>query len=106
MNNSSNTSPIATTTTKRRKCTWSCPPCNKWMQNNPNKLCGAHNRQFEKGERPGVTATVANAKTDAFVHTTATTPVDTATTANTKKKKEKKKVHKGRRALMKKRRYR
>ena len=47
---------------------------------------------------------MANANTDAIVHTTTTTttPVDATTTANTKKKKEKKKVHKGRRALMKK----
>ena len=106
MNNSNNTSPIATATTKRRKCTWSWPPCEKWMQNNPNQLCTRHNKQFENGERPRDPTTVANANTDAIVHTTTTTttPVDATTTANTKKKKEKKKMHKGRRALMKKKR--
>ena len=104
MNNCNNTSPITTATTKRRKCTWSWPPCEKWMQNNPNQLCTRHNKQFENGERPRDPTTVANANTDAIVHTTTTTttPVDATTTANTKKKKEKKKVHKGRRALMKK----
>ena len=106
MNNSNNTSPIATAKTKRRKCSW--PQCEKWMQNNPNQLCTRHNKQFENGERPRDPTTVANANTDAIVHTTTTTttPVDATTTANTKKKKEKKKVHKGRRALMKKKRYR
>ncbi len=110
--NSSNTEPVAAST---RTCTWRWPPCDKWMQNNGNKLCASHNTRFIGGERPIDPTAVAAADTAATVHrtTTATTPADTTPTANTKRKKKKekntkkkkkkkvKKAHKGKSALTK-----
>ena len=104
MMNSNNTLPV-TAAAKKWKCTWNRPPCDKWMQNNKNKLCASHNRRFNNGERPRDPTTVARADTAATLHTTTTTttPADTTTTANTKKKKKKKvkMAHKGRSALAK-----
>ena len=108
MMNTNNTS--SAPTTKGRRCTWSWPPCQKWMQNNVNRLCASHNTRFNNGERPkrpvDPTSPVAATDTAAANHTTTTTtttPAHTATptTKKTKKKmKEKeKKTHKGKRAL-------
>ncbi len=42
MENSNITSPVITSPVAggsvKRKCTWRWPPCDKWMQNNKNKL--------------------------------------------------------------------
>jgi hypothetical protein len=96
MENSNNTSTTIPAAAKRM-CTWTWPPCNKWMQNNGNKLCASHNKRFNNGERPGDPTTVAGADTAAAVRTTTTTTTsaETTTATNTKKKKKKneKKAH-------------
>ena len=98
---SNNTTPVAPT--NRRKCTWGWPPCEKWMQNNVNRLCASHNTRFNNGERPRDPTTGADTATAVRTTTTTTTSADTSTATNTKKKKKKKekKVHKGTSALKK-----
>jgi hypothetical protein len=94
MMNTNNTSSAPTAT--GRRCTWGWPPCQKWAQNNVNRLCASHNTRFNNGDRPQrpVDPTSAN-DTSTTAHTA------TPTTKKTKKKmKEKeKKTHKGKRAL-------
>ena len=67
MENSNNTSTTIPAAAKRM-CTWTWPPCNKWMQNNGNKLCASHNKRFNNGERPGDPTTVAGADTATVPH--------------------------------------
>jgi len=102
MENSNNTSTTVAAAAKRM-CTWKWPPCNKWMQNNGNKLCASHNTRFNNGERPRDPTTGADTATAVRTTTTTTTSADTSTATNTKKKKKKKekKVHKGTSALKK-----
>ena len=105
MMNSNNTSPVAA---NKRTCTWRWPPCDKWMQNNGNKLCASHNTRFNNGELPGDPTAVAATDTAATIQHTTTTTTATANTKKKKKKKEKntkkkkeKKVKKGKSALKK-----